>query len=71
MSDQINEGDMGVACNTHDKFTGPTKFRSENLKGKDHLQDLDLSLDKRTVLPMISKKQIGCIWLRIDTSGGI
>jgi len=38
-----------------------TKFWSENQKGRDHWEDL--SMDRRV--------WIGCIWLRIGTSGGL
>jgi hypothetical protein len=31
----------------------------------------DLGLYKKTVMEFISRKQCGCIWLRIGTSGGL
>jgi hypothetical protein len=45
----------------------------ENLKGRDHSEDL--SVDGKTIQELILRKQGGkvwnrCIWLRIGTSGG-
>jgi hypothetical protein len=50
-----------------------TKFWSENLKGKDHSEDLDV--DGKIILEWILGKYGGqvwtrCIWLRRRTSGG-
>jgi len=50
-----------------------TKFRSENLKGRDHTEDI--GLDGKIMLQWVLGKYgeklcIGCIWLRIGTSGG-
>jgi hypothetical protein len=49
-----------------------TTFWSENLKGRDHSEDL--SIDGKIILEWIFEKQggkvrTGCIWLRIVTSG--
>jgi hypothetical protein len=51
-----------------------TKFWSENLNGRDHLEDL--AVDGKIILEWILKKQVGrvwtgFIWLRIGTSGGV
>jgi hypothetical protein len=51
-----------------------TKFRPENLKGRD--QSEDLGIDGKIILEFISGKSgkkgwSGCSWLRIGTSGGI
>jgi hypothetical protein len=51
-----------------------TEFRSENLKGRGHLENL--GIDDRLILEWILGKYgwkvwTGCIWLRIGTSGGI
>jgi hypothetical protein len=50
-----------------------TILRLESVKGRDHLEDLDV--DGRIVLKLILRKQgwrvwIGLIWLGIDTSEG-
>jgi hypothetical protein len=55
-------------------FLVTTKFRSENLKGKDHSEDLDI--DGKIISEWILGKYggmvwTGFIWLRIGTSGGI
>jgi hypothetical protein len=49
-----------------------TKFKSGNLKGRDHLEDL--GIDGRIILEWILWKWgervwIGFIWLRIETGG--
>jgi hypothetical protein len=51
-----------------------TKFQSENLKGGDHSEDL--GVDGWIILEWIFGKQGGnvwnrCIWLGIETSGGL
>jgi hypothetical protein len=51
-----------------------TKFWSEDLKGRDHSEDL--GVDGKIILEWISEKYggkvwTGCIWLRIGTSGGL
>jgi hypothetical protein len=51
-----------------------TKFQSENLKGRDHLEDLGVY--GKIILEWILGKYggevwTGCIWLRIGTSGRI
>jgi hypothetical protein len=47
-----------------------TKFWSENLKGKDHLEEL--GVDRKVVLKWIlGKVWTGCIYLRLGTSGGL
>jgi hypothetical protein len=50
------------------------QFSSENLKGRDHLEDLDV--DRRIISEWVLRKLCGkalteCIWLRIGTSGGL
>jgi hypothetical protein len=50
------------------------KIWSENLKGRDHLEDLGLG--GKIMLDWILRRRsgkvwIGCIWLRIGTSGGL
>jgi hypothetical protein len=49
------------------------KFCAENLKGRDHLENL--SVDGKIILKWILGKQgrklwIECTWLRIGASGG-
>jgi hypothetical protein len=51
-----------------------TVFQLENLKGRDHLEDLDV--DERIILGRILEKYCwnawtGFIWLRIASSGGL
>jgi hypothetical protein len=51
-----------------------TKFWSENLKGRDHSDDL--SVDGRIILEWILNKQFRRVWigfmmLRMGTSGGL
>jgi hypothetical protein len=51
-----------------------TKFWSGNLKGRDHSENLEVN--ERIISELILEKQggkmwIGCIWLRIGTSGGL
>jgi hypothetical protein len=51
-----------------------TQFLSENLKGRDHLENIDV--DGRVILKWILKKYGGrvytrFIWLGIGTSGGL
>jgi hypothetical protein len=51
-----------------------TKFWSENLKGRDHSEGVDV--DGKIILEWIVGKQggkvwTGCIWLRIRTSDGL
>jgi hypothetical protein len=58
--------DMGEVRNAY-------KVWSENLKGKEHSQDL--GVDGRIILDWITEKWgervcTGCVWLRIQTSGG-
>jgi hypothetical protein len=50
------------------------QFRSDNLKGRDHSEDL--GVDGRIILELTFKKQVrqlwtGFIWLRTGTSGGL
>jgi hypothetical protein len=50
------------------------RFSSENPKGRDHSEDLDV--DGKIILEWILGKQSGklwngCIWLRIGTSSGL
>jgi hypothetical protein len=50
-----------------------TKFWSENLKGRVH--SVNLGVDGKIILERILGKRgekvcIGCIWLRIGSSGG-
>jgi hypothetical protein len=52
----------------------PTKFQSENLKGRDHLEDLGVEgkiLLERILGTLGGKVLAGCIWLRTGTSGGL
>jgi hypothetical protein len=44
-----------------------TKFLSENLKGRDHAEDV--GIDGRIMLDECGKVWIGFIWLRIGTNG--
>jgi hypothetical protein len=37
---EFKEYEMGGACNTHGRDERQAKFWSENLKGKDHSEDL-------------------------------
>jgi hypothetical protein len=51
-----------------------TKFWSQNLKGRDHVEDLDV--DGRIILQCIlgtydGKVWTGFIWLRVGTGGGL
>jgi len=50
-----------------------TKFLSENLKGRDHLEDL--GIDRKIILEWILGKQSGkvwtVIWFRTGTSGRV
>jgi len=51
-----------------------TKFLSENLKGRDHFEDL--GMDGKITLQWVLGKQSGkiwnrFIWLRIGTNGGV
>jgi hypothetical protein len=51
-----------------------TKFWSENLKGRNHSEDL--SVDKKMILEWILGKQNGkvwtvFVWLRTGASGGL
>jgi hypothetical protein len=49
-----------------------TEFSLENLQGRDHLDDLDVG--GRILLECILNGRnawIGCIWLRIGSSGGL
>jgi len=51
-----------------------TKFWLENLKGRDHSEDLDV--DGRVILQWILQKYggklwTGFMWLKIKTSGGL
>jgi hypothetical protein len=50
-----------------------TKRWSENLKGRDHLEDL--GVDGKIILEWILQKYVGglygFIWLRFGTSGGV
>jgi len=50
-----------------------TIFWSENLKGRDHLEDL--GVDGKILEWILEKKGgkvlIGCIWLRRGTNGGL
>jgi len=62
---------MGGACNTHERFEKwIKKFWSENLKGRNHSEDL--GIDGKIILERILWKQIGkvwtgFIWVRIGT----
>jgi len=52
-----------------------TEFLSETLKGRDHLEDLDV-VDRRIISECILGKESGIvwtgfIWLRIGTSDGL
>jgi hypothetical protein len=49
-----------------------TKFWFENLKGRDHSEDL--FIDGSTIIERILEKQdgklwTGCIWMRVEFSG--
>jgi len=49
-----------------------TKFRSENMKGKDHLEDIHI--DRKRTLEWILEKYGGKVWtgligFRIETNG--
>jgi hypothetical protein len=44
----------------------------ENLKGRDHLEDL--GIDGKIIIKRILEKEggwAGCNWFRIETSGGV
>jgi hypothetical protein len=62
---------MSGICSTHGE---DTKFSSENLKGRDHSEDI--VVDGRITLEWILGKEgrkvwTECIWLVIGTSGGL
>jgi hypothetical protein len=64
---------MGGACSTHGEM-GNTKLLSENLKGRDHSEDLCVKV--RKILKWILGKHDGKMWtgfirLRIGTSVGL
>jgi hypothetical protein len=51
-----------------------TQFFSENLMGRDHLEDL--GIDRKAISECIlgkygGKVWTGCIWFRTGTSGGV
>jgi len=51
-----------------------TKFLSENLKGRDHSEDV--GLDGKIILEWMLEKWdrklwTGCIWHEIETNGGL
>jgi len=51
-----------------------TEFRSENLKGRDHVENPGADENvtgKWIVRKQTGKLQTGFIWLRIGTSGGL
>jgi hypothetical protein len=64
---------MGCSCSTYGREKMHIMFRLENLKGRGHLEDLDV--DGKMILERILRKYggkmlTGFIWLRIWTSGG-
>jgi len=50
-----------------------TIFLLENLKGRDHLEDLDIdgNILDWIVGIQVRKEWTGCFWFRIGTSGGL
>jgi hypothetical protein len=66
---QIKKSEMGEACGTY----GKQNFGGEDLRGKDHLEDL--GADGKIMSRWIFSKWdveawTGLIWLRIGTRGG-
>jgi hypothetical protein len=47
----MKEDDMGRTCNTQDQKEIYTKYRTEILKGRDHVEDLCIN-EKITLKPM-------------------
>jgi hypothetical protein len=67
---RINEDEMDA----WERWEMRTKFWSENLTGRDYSEDL--GVDRKIILECILRKYggemwIGCVWLRIGTSGGL
>jgi hypothetical protein len=65
---------MELRYNQVDKKRNITKFWLENLKGRDHLEDLGIG--GKIILEWISEKYGGTVWTssiwpRIGTSGGL
>jgi hypothetical protein len=56
---------MGRSCSTHGEGEreGDTKFWSENLKERDHLEALDI--DRSILLEWIIGKYGGKLWIRL------
>jgi hypothetical protein len=49
-----------------------TKFWLENLKGRDHSEDLDVDRKREWILgKWCGKLWNGCIWLKVGTGGGL
>jgi len=42
LADQIKKNSMGGASSTHKELKMHTKFQSGNLKGRNHLEDVDM-----------------------------
>jgi hypothetical protein len=64
---------MGGACSTHERDKMHITFRLENLKGRDHSENLGVG--RRITLEWILGKEdgevwTGLIWIRIRTNGG-
>jgi hypothetical protein len=62
------------SCSTHGGDEKCIKFGSENLKGRNHSEDM--STDGRIILKCVLKKKpqrvwTGFIWLRIGSSDGL
>jgi hypothetical protein len=67
------EEEMGRACSTHGRDKKCTQDWSENLKGRDHVEDVRLNgnIIFEWILGKLSGKLwSGCIWLRIGTNSG-
>jgi hypothetical protein len=48
LGDQIKEDERGVACSPHGKMRNTYKILSENLKVKDHMEDV--CIDGKVIL---------------------